>query len=335
MLNVLSKRNMLITIAGIAILFPLVFQNMYLLQLLTLVFIWSIAVYGFNIISGYVGYLSLAHAGFFAIGAYGLGLLTTKAGLPYWVSLLMAVVITALAGALVGLIALRTKSHFFAIYTMCVGMIIYLLIDKWDSLTGGVRGLIGISAPDNIGPITFDSLTSQYYLALFFLIVTIFVCYRIVHSLLGRTFIAIRNSEELAKTIGISIMKNQLLAFTLSALFAGLSGALYASFIRFIGPQISAITVTFEMLMYLLVGGIGTLTGPLVGTLIVISLTQSLQFLEEYRMLIFGPVVVLLVLYYPRGITGSINTFLLKRKQQKVKGRDKEHEVKRDVGEAG
>ncbi|MBN8207842.1 branched-chain amino acid ABC transporter permease [Bacillus sp. NTK071] len=335
MSNVLSKRTMIIVLSGIAILFPLVFQNMYLLQLLTLVFIWSIAVYGFNIISGYVGYLSLAHAGFFAIGAYGVGLLTTKAGLPYWLSLFLAVVITALAGALVGVIALRTKSHFFAIYTMCVGVIIYLLIDKWDSLTGGVRGLIGISAPGNIGPITFDTLTSQYYLALSFLALTIFICYRIVHSLLGRTFIAIRNSEELAKTIGISIMKNQLLAFTLSALFAGLSGALYASFIRFIGPQISAITVTFEMLMYLLVGGIGTLAGPLVGTLIVISLTQSLQFLEEYRMLIFGPVVVLLVLYYPRGITGSIDTFIQKRKQQKLNLRKEEHEVKRDVGEAG
>lgn len=335
MSNVLSKRTMIIVLSGIAILFPLVFQNMYLLQLLTLVFIWSIAVYGFNIISGYVGYLSLAHAGFFAIGAYGVGLLTTKAGLPYWLSLFLAVVITALAGALVGVIALRTKSHFFAIYTMCVGVIIYLLIDKWDSLTGGVRGLIGISAPGNIGPITFDTLTSQYYLALSFLALTIFICYRIVHSLLGRTFIAIRNSEELAKTIGISIMKNQLLAFTLSALFAGLSGALYASFIRFIGPQISAITVTFEMLMYLLVGGIGTLAGPLVGTLIVISLTQSLQFLEEYRMLIFGPVVVLLVLYYPSGITGSIDTFIQKRKQQKLNLRKEEHEVKRDVGEAG
>ncbi|MDP4549892.1 branched-chain amino acid ABC transporter permease [Alkalihalobacillus macyae] len=333
--NVLSKRTLMIMLTAVAILFPLVFQNMYLLQLLTLVFIWSIAVYGFNIISGYVGYLSLAHAGFFAIGAYGVGLLTTKAELPYWISLFLAVVITALAGALVGVIALRTKSHFFAIYTMCVGVIIYLLIDKWDSLTGGVRGLIGISPPGNIGPITFDSLTSQYYLALSFLILTIFICYRVVHSLLGRTFIAIRNSEELAKTIGISIMKNQLLAFTLSALFAGLSGALYASFIRFIGPQISAITVTFEMLMYLLVGGIGTLAGPLVGTLIVISLTQSLQFLEEYRMLIFGPVVVLLVLYYPRGITGSIEAFIRKRKLQKVNLRKEEHEVKRDVGEAG
>ncbi|MGG1685392.1 branched-chain amino acid ABC transporter permease [Pseudalkalibacillus sp. NRS-1564] len=335
MLNVLSKRTLLLLVACVAVLFPLIFPNMYVLQLLTLVFIWSIAVYGFNIISGYVGYLSLAHAGFFAIGAYGVGLLTTKAGMPYWVALFLAVAITSIAGAIVGVVALRTKSHFFAIYTMCVGVIIYLLIDKWDSLTGGVRGLIGIPAPGSIGPVTFDTLTSQYYLALFFLSFTIFLCYRIVHSLLGRTFIAIRNSEELAKTIGISIMKNQLLAFTLSALFAGLSGALYASFIRFIGPQISAITVTFEMLMYLLVGGIGTLAGPIVGTLIVVSLTQSLQFLEEYRMLIFGPVVVLLVLYYPRGITGSIQAYMQKKRQKKVKTAKEERDVKRNVGEAG
>lgn len=332
--RIFATKSYLMLLVTLAILFPLVLQNNYYIQVMILVFIWSIAVYGLNIISGYTGQLSLAHAGFFAIGAYSLGLLTVEAKLSFWLAFLLACGISVLCGLIVGIVALRTKSHFFAIYTMCVGFIIYLIIDKWDELTGGVRGLIGIPQPDAIGPFTFTSLTSQYYLVLFFLILTVFIVRRIVHSLFGRTLIAIRNSEELARTIGISVMKNQLIAFSISAFFAGLAGALYSSFIRFIGPDISAITVTFEMLLYLLVGGIGTLTGPILGTFIVVWLSQTLQFLEEYRMVIFGPIVVLIMLFYPRGLVGGfidIRNYLKRKKRKQIKNNN----VDSSVEEAG
>lgn len=287
---------------------------------MTLAFIWAICVYGYNMNVGYIGYLSLAHIGFFAIGAYTLGLLTVKAGWPFWLAFAAALVVPSALGWLVGLVSFRTKGHFFAIYTMCVGFIIYLIIDKWDSLTGGVRGLIGIPHPAPIGPLTFDTLESQYYLVLFFLVVTIFVAKRLLHSLLGRTFLAIRNSEELAQAIGISTRKNLLLSFVISCFFAGLAGALYASFIRFIGPDIASITLCFEMLMYLIIGGIGTLAGPLVGTLLVVWLTQSLQFLQEYRMVVFGPVLVLLIIFYPQGIVGGFSNWMNRRKRSGFKG---------------
>lgn len=132
--------------------------------------------------------------------------------------------------------------------------------------------------------------------------------YRIVHSLTGRTFIAIRNGEDLAKTIGISTMKNKLIVFVLSAFFAGFAGALYASFIRFIGPDIGYMTVIFDLLTYMLVGGIGTLAGPIVGTFLIVALSQSLQFLQDYRMLIFGPLLTLLIIFYPRGLPELIWT---------------------------
>ncbi|GAE33386.1 branched-chain amino acid ABC transporter permease [Halalkalibacter akibai] len=296
--------------------FPLIVPNQYYMQILILVFIWSIAVYGLNTITGLTGQLSLAHAGFFAIGAYSLGLLTVKGGVPFWIAFILAIVFTAIISLGIGLVALRTKSHFFAIYTMSVGFMIYLLIYKSD-LTGGVRGLIGIPNPSPIGPISFESMISYYYLMLFFLLLTIFIMYRLFHSLLGKTFMAIRNSEELAQTLGISVMKNKLLAFVLSAAFAALAGALYASYVRFIGPQMADIHVAFEILLYLLVGGIGTLAGPVVGTFIVVVLTQMLQFLEEFRMLVFGPIVVLLVLFYPRGLVGGYLMWKAKRKHKK------------------
>ena len=315
----LTKRNGILLVLIIALLLPFIVPNEYVLHVMALVCIWSISVYGINIFTGYTGNLSLAHIGFFAIGAYTLGILTVKADWNFWLALLAAGVISIILGILVGLISLRTSGHFFTIYTMCVGYIIYLVIDKWDTLTGGVRGLIGIPNPSPIGPITFDSLTSHYYLLLFFLILTIFITKRIVSSLLGRTFIAIRNSEELAQTIGISTKKNQLLAFVISCFFAALAGALYASFVRFIGPEIGAIFLGFEMLIYLVIGGLGTLSGPIIGTLLIVSLTQSLQFLQEYKMLIFGPVLLLIVIFYPQGIAGAINNITNKWKRKRTK----------------
>lgn len=297
-----------------AIVFPLISNNDYFIHIMTLSFIWMIGVYGLNLLAGYTGYLSLAHAGFFAIGAYSLGLLTVKAEMNFWPALFLSLVITGIIGFFAGLISLRTKEHFFAIYTLCVGYIIYLVIDKWDSLTEGVRGLIGIPAPADIGPLSFETLQSHYYLVLFFLLLVVLIMYRIVHSLSGRTYIAIRNSEDLAQTIGISTMKNKLTVFVISTVIAGLSGALYASFVRFIGPDIGSIAIVFDFLTYLLVGGIGTLSGPIVGTLLIVVLSQRLQFLQDYRMLVFGPVLTLLIIFYPRGIVGAVAAWGQKRK---------------------
>ncbi|MDQ1003164.1 branched-chain amino acid transport system permease protein [Neobacillus niacini] len=308
------QRIVILLLILLAIVFPLISQNDYFIHVMTLSFIWMIGVYGLNLLAGYTGYLSLAHAGFFAIGAYSLGLLTTKAEMNFWPALLLSLVITGVIGFFVGLISLRTKEHFFAIYTLCVGYIIYLVIDKWDSLTEGVRGLIGIPAPANIGPLSFETLQSHYYLVLFFLLLVVLIMYRIVHSLSGRTYIAIRNSEDLAQTIGISTMKNKLTVFVISAVIAGLSGALYAAFVRFIGPDIGSIMIVFDFLTYLLVGGIGTLSGPIVGTILIVVLSQRLQFLQDYRMLVFGPVLTLLIIFYPRGIVGAVASWTQKRK---------------------
>ncbi|MFS0574580.1 branched-chain amino acid ABC transporter permease [Sporosarcina sp. 179-K 3D1 HS] len=318
MKKLLTRRNGLLLLFGFALLFPLVFsENRYVLHVMTVGFIYIIAIYGMNVLAGYTGQLNLAHAGFFAIGAYAVGILTTKMGMNFWVALLLAILITCVIGFILGAIALRTKEHFFAIYTLIVGYLIYLLIDKWDDLTGGVRGLIGIPVPDPIGPITFTSAVSMYYLVLFLLVLSIFVAFRIVHSLTGRTYIAIRNSEELAQTLGINTRTNKLVSFVISVGFAALAGGLYASLLRFIGPEIAGTSMVFTFLMYLIVGGIGTLSGPVVGTMLFVWLEQSLQGFQEYRMLIFGPILVCIVIFYPTGLVGAY--YSLKQKFQTPK----------------
>lgn len=306
MSKILNQRVIIVLLILFALVFPLIFaENRYVLHVMTIGFIFTIAVYGMNLLAGFTGQLSLAHAGFFAIGAYSLGIITTRTEMNFWLALLSAVVITCAAGLVLGAIALRTKEHFFAIYTLIVGYLIYLLIDKWGDLTGGVRGLIGIPMPDPIGPLTFETATSMYYLVLFFMLISIFVAVRIVRSLTGRTYIAIRNSEDLAQTLGINTRLNKLVSFVVSVAYAGLAGALYAALTRFIGPDIASTHMVFNFLMFLIVGGIGTLSGPLVGTMLFVWLEQFLRSYQEYHLLIFGPILVFMVIFFPTGIVGG------------------------------
>lgn len=308
--SLFMKPGAKMALLALAIVFPALASNEYQVYVMASAFVWAIAVYGLNIITGYCGQLNLAHGGFFAIGAYTLGLLTSDAGWSFWPAFVAALLVTAVLGFLVGVVSLRLKEHYFAIFTLCVGFIIYLLMDKWEELTHGPVGVRDIAAPYGFGVVDFTETTPFYYLVLAFLVFSIWFMGRLSRSLLGRTFIAIRNGDELAQSLGINLMRNKVLAFVLSTTYAGLAGALYAGMVRFIGPEEANIIHTFDMITYLLVGGIGTLTGPLLGTISIVWITQSLQFLEEYRMILFGPLLVVLVIFFPRGITGQFLTWM-------------------------
>jgi branched-chain amino acid transport system permease protein len=289
-----------------AIVFPLLAPNDYFIYVMALAFIYAIATLGLNLILGYTGQLNLAHAGFMAIGAYTLGLLTVDGGVPFWIAFLLSGIVTAAFGFLAGVVSLRLKADYFAIFTLCVGLIIWLAIEKWDWLTHGVVGVIGIPAPSPIGPIRFDTPIANYYLVLVVLVVALFVMDRIVHSLLGRAFVAIRNGEGLAEALGIPLMRTKVTAFVISTAYAGYAGGLFAGFVRFIGPGIASEANAFDMIAYILVGGLGTLSGPVIGALILTWATQSLQFLQDYRLLVFGPLLIVLVMFLPKGLVGTL-----------------------------
>jgi branched-chain amino acid transport system permease protein len=309
-----------------AIAFPLVVPNSYFLTVMTLAFIYGIATLGLNLLTGYTGQLNLAHGGFMAIGAYTVGILTVDHQLPFWLAFALSGLVCMAFGYVVGVVSLRLKGHYFSIFTMCVGYIIYLLIEKWEGLTHGTVGLIGIPVPAAIGPITFDSVPAQYYLVLTFLVIAMFIMHRIVSSLLGRSFLAVRNSDALAEALGINLMRTKVLSFVLSVGFAGYAGALYAGQVRFLGPDIARTDVTFDMVMAMLVGGTGTLLGPLLGSVLVPWVTQTLQFLQDYRMLVFGPVLILLIIFFPDGIVGS---YLKKQARRAAAARRGQHAAAR------
>jgi branched-chain amino acid transport system permease protein len=294
---------LLLVAAGLV--FPFLAKNDYQLTVMSTAYIFALATLGLNLITGYTGQFNLAHTGFMAVGAYTVGILTVDHQVPFWIAFALSGVTAAVIGFFIGLVSLRLKGHYFSIFTMCVGYIMYLVIEKWESLTHGTVGIIGIPAPAGFASITFDTPRPLYYLVFAFLVLGTWVMHRIVYSLLGRTFVAIRNSDELAESLGINLMRNKLLAFILSTFYAGMAGGLYAGFVRFLGPGLAGIEQTFDMTMYMLVGGLGTLLGPLLGALIVPWVTQYLQFLQEYRFIVFGPILVLLVIFVPHGIVGT------------------------------
>ena len=303
-----AGRKQAIGAAGVllvAILFPLVVDNPYLVSVAVTAYVTAIAVYGLDVMLGYTGQLSLAHAGFFGIGGYAVGILTSEYGFSFWTALPIALALTSAIGHLIGLAALRTRHDYFAIFTLAVGVMIVIVIERWEGLTGGTDGLIGIPPPTAIGPIRFTTLNAQYYLVLTFLVFTIYVVWSLMRSLVGRTFLAVRNSEDLARAVGIDTGRTHQLSFVISAALAALGGALYATFLGSIGPDVGDVPMTFNMLVYLMIGGVGSLPGPLVGTILIMGLMQALTVFQEYTMMILGPILVLVIVFFPRGIAGQ------------------------------
>ena len=291
---------------AVAIVLPLLVRSEYYRQVLVTGYISAIAVYGLNIILGYTGLLTLGHAAFFGIGAYAVALLETRLGVPFWVALAAGCAAAVILGYLVGLVSLRTRGNYFAIFTAAIGVMISIVFTNWQELTGGNIGVLNIPPPAPIGPISFESSLAKYYLVLVALVFAIVICARVRGSLFGRSLIAIAGNEDLARAVGIDVMRAKSLAFMLSTFLAGLAGGMYAIFIGFLGPDSSGLDVTFDMLLYLIVGGVGTLAGPLVGTLALVILAQFLSGIDQYKFLIFGPMLVLLIMFFPSGIVGGI-----------------------------
>jgi len=281
----------------------------YPLHLLIMVGIWSIAASSLNLILGYTGQGSLGHAAFFGIGAYTSALLMVKLGVSFWLALPSACIVAAFFGFLIGLPALRTRGSYFAIATLAFNIIVTIIIEHWEDFTQGGAGISGIPKPSPIpiplvGRISFTSMAAQYYLVLFFLILTLFLIHRIIHSPEGKTYQAIRGGESLAESLGINTMAKKLTSFTVSAFFAGLAGTLYASYHGFISPDTTNFHIGFDLLIYLLVGGIATLAGPIIGAVIMTLIPESLQFLLEYRIIFYGGFLILVVIFLPRGLVG-------------------------------
>jgi len=300
------------------------FISSYVLSLMVLACIWIIVTISMNLLYGYTGQLSLGHAAFLGIGAYSFALLTVEAGLSYWPAFFVSIAITGVAGFLIGFPALRVKGPYFVLVTIAFAVIINLILLAWAEVTKGANGISGIPRPPAIplpfgSEIGFSSQVPMYYLILFFLVLIALINERLVHSLVGRTFIAISWDEDLAQSLGVNTMRRKLLSFTISAIYTGIAGVLYASYNSVITPHLAHFIQGMNSVVYLVVGGAATMAGPFVGTLVMTAVPEVLQVLPILKTAINGFVLLIFIIFLPTGIVGGFRLLVSRLRRPKHK----------------
>ncbi len=296
--------------------FPFYVPTDFLMHLGNLALINAIVVVGYNIILGYCGQISLGHAAFFGLGAYVSALLSVDGHISFWICLPLAGLAAAALGVLVGLPSLKLKGHYLAIATIGMGVIVELVLTNWTPVTHGAVGIRGIPTPSFLG-LAINSEERFFYLILTIVVLMVLFARRIRDSKYGRAFNAVRNSEVAAEACGLNSTIVKVLAFSLSALFAGIAGSLYAHWATYISPDTFNFDQSAAFLIMLLIGGNGRITGAMVGAVILTYLPELLLPLQNYYMLIYGAGVVLMVIYMPDGIVGSICRTLARRQARK------------------
>lgn len=290
----------------LGLLYPLLVPANYFIHLGVLALIWMIVAQGTNIIQGYTGYVSIAQAGFMGVGAYSSALMNISFGVPVWLAIVIAPFITAVAAVIAGYPSLRVKGHYFAIVTMALNMVIFTILVNWIPVTGGEGGLSGIKAPENLSlfgyELRFDRRLPYYYLVFAVLVAVMVFVTALVHSRIGRALQAIRQNETFAEAAGIPTWRYKLFSFVISASLAGLAGALYGHYLSFISPAPFSIDHSLNAILAVIVGGSGTLAGPLIGSALVTALPEVLRMADSYRLIIYGVSLVLVVIFLPRGI---------------------------------
>jgi len=287
-----------------AVILPVFFKNSrYTMNLLNLAGIFVILTYSLNFMHGYLGLISIGQAGFFAIGAYATAGLTMAVGLPYLPALFLAGMASTFAGLLIGFPATRISGHYFVLISLGFGEIVRLIILNWKEVTHGTNGVNNIPAP-TVGPWVFDTRLSYYYLVLFFVLLTSLVTLSLRHSKYGRSMLCLKVGELAATVTGVDPVKTKLITFGLSAFFAGIAGGLYASYIGSISPEPFGINLSVDVLTMLLVGGSGTIAGPVIGATFLVFLKEGLRFMKEYYMILYGAGIVLVMILMPYGIVG-------------------------------
>lgn len=301
-------RNYLIgiAVAGVA---PLVFglAGPFWVHELFLIAIFGILAVSLNLILGYTGQGNLAHSVLFGFGAYTSGLLVMRLGVNFWVTIPIAGIAAIIVGFVVGYATLRLRGVYFALATFAFMALMLEVYINLRGITEGLEGLMPIPKPSiaglTLGP---QQIIIWAYIAIAFLLFTMFVTDRIVHSRVGRAFIAIRDDEDLAQSTGVNTFWYKMLSFCIATFFAGIAGALYASYHGMMSPGDCNIMFLFLIIVACVSGGLGTLLGPVLGAIFVVVVPEVLRVAEVYYYLIFGAVLVIITLFAPKGIMGLI-----------------------------
>lgn len=288
----------------IAVGFVPAFADGYLQYLVNLVLVYAVIGIGLNMLLGYAGQFAFAHAAFMGIGAYAACILTSRLGLSYWLALPAAGAITTLIGALAALPALRMKRVYLALATLAFAELIVWILIHWKDVTQGTNG-ISIEHPFFFG-IELRKDAQVFWVIYGTFLVMALAAWRILHSRIGRAFVAIKESELVARCNGISVARTKAVAFCLSAFYAGIGGALFALSLGFISPEnfgLNQIALHFSIVV---IGGLASLPGAVIGAAVVILLPEVLRAVQGYEELVYGVTLMLFILFMPGGIASLL-----------------------------
>lgn len=292
---------------------PLVVSSSYVIRIATLTLMYIMIATSLNLLTGFMGVMSLGHAAFWGIGAYTGAILSTRLGWGMGACMLAAIVVCGLFGLLLGSPVMKLKGYFMTIVTLGFCEIVRLIELNWSDLTRGSLGINNIPYPNLFG-IVFKSATAKFYVILALAVITIFIVHSIMDSRIGRAVIAIREDDLAASSVGVNVVKYKLMVFVISAMIAGVAGVYYSHYMRYIDASLFTTSMSINFLVMAIFGGLGNIPGTVVGTTILTVLPESMRFLSEYRSLFYGVVIVLLMMIRPSGIWGNTNFKYLKQK---------------------
>jgi branched-chain amino acid transport system permease protein len=294
---------------ALALAWPLIVGPTFLLYIGTLVAMYSIGAMSLHLVFR-TGQVSLGHAAFMGIGGYGSVLLTAQLGLPWPLAFLAGSVIAGLAGLAVGPIVLRLRGVYFSLFTFTFGEFVRLVFVEWTSLTGGSEGIAAIPSPA-----PFTTPTGFYYLALGLALACFLFCHRLLSSSLGEAVDAVRESESLAQSNGIPVLRTRLLVFAIACAMVGLQGALEATFVHYVSPLSYAFAGSLRFLVINIIGGLTSLWGPVLGSVFIVALPELLRSWVDYQWVFYGITLIVVMRYLPGGLfeLGQRGATLLRR----------------------
>jgi len=320
--NYLYRHRTGLTVASLAAflgLLPIFWGNPYTLGLTNLIAVDVIIVLGLNLFVGYAGQISLGHAAFFGLGAYGTAILTSTYELPAWPVMAGVAAVVGLAAWIVGKPTLKLKSHYLAMATVGLNLVLYTVLVQWDKMTGGPSGLSGIP-PLSIGGFTFHNDFRFHYLVWGMAMVAFMLCINLVRSGMGRGLAALASDEAAASCLGVDVASAKVRIFVLSAVLASVAGSLYAHNARFVSPETFGIFASLDLVTMVVVGGTGSIWGTLFGVTFLRVLPEYLTFFEDWKEVVHGLILVVILIFLPQGlIVGIGEEIKTRRAKRKLK----------------
>jgi branched-chain amino acid transport system permease protein len=282
------------------------FLSSFLLTLLTQALIYAILAMSLDIILGYTGLASLGHAAYFGLGAYSVGILATRYGAGFWLTLPVGVLLAVAVAAIFGLLALRATGVYFLMITLALGMVVWGLAHRWVTMTQGDNGISAIPRPDLGLPWSLVQSVPFYYFALAGFLISFWILRMIVRSPFGHSLVGIRESESRMRTLGFHVWLHKYIGFVIAGGFAGFAGVLWAYYNGFVSPTDLQLATSVEALLMVALGGRGTLLGPALGAGIIVILKNLISVYTHRWLLILGVVYIATIVYAPEGIVGAV-----------------------------